>query len=497
MSTLDAELRRNAYDHVVEEYRELSLDALRAALDERYRLTTKSTYSERTYRLGTNFTRFVRDHPVILSTCHSLRRSLPEGYLLDYLVIDEASQADVLTAALAMACCRNLVVVGDSRQLQPIVKDREGDVPPPSPAYDCRKQSILSSVLAVWSGALPRTLLVEHYRCAPAIIDFCNRAFYDGELIPYTTADGDHQAMVLWRTSEGNHMRQHREGGRSNQREVDVVAREVVPEIADDDIGVIAPYRRQVGKLATALSDLVQPSTVHQVQGREQQVMILTTVLDETWRGQTGLRFVDDPHLINVAVSRATRVFVLVTNHDALPRSRHIRELCDHIRYQNPGHETHESVIVSIFDLLYRDYSKRLASLASRLRGEMKYKSEDITWTVLRALLDEAEFRHLEAVPQVLLRNLFADLDGLAGEQQHYIRNRSSVDFVVYHRVSRRPVLAVEVDGFAFHENNVRQLQRDALKNAIFAQRGLPLLRLPTTGSNEQDKLRRALEAHG
>ena len=36
--------------------------------------------------------------------------------------------------------------------------------------------------------------------------------------------------MIVVRTVEGNHMRQHREGGRSNQREVDVIAQEVIPE---------------------------------------------------------------------------------------------------------------------------------------------------------------------------------------------------------------------------------------------------------------------------
>jgi pyrrolidone-carboxylate peptidase len=56
------------------------------------------------------------------------------------------------------------------------------------------------------------------------------------------------------------------------------------------------------------------------------------------------------------------------------------------------------------------------------------------------------------------------------------------------------PVLAVEVDGFAFHENNPAQLVRDALKNDILAARGLPLLRLPTTGSGEEDRIRRALD---
>src|SRR5207249_4707575 len=97
--------------------------------------------------------------------------------------------------------------------------------------------------------------------------------------------------------------------------------------------------------------------TVHKFQGRQKPVVILTTVLDEGWRGRTGLKFVDDPHLINVAVSRAVRQFILVTNYDMMPTSRHIRDLVGYIRYHNPGEEdVVDSMVISVFDLLYREY---------------------------------------------------------------------------------------------------------------------------------------------
>ena len=34
------------------------------------------------------------------------------------------------------------------------------------------------------SEQVPSTLLKEHYRCHPAIIEFCNRMYYGGQLIP-------------------------------------------------------------------------------------------------------------------------------------------------------------------------------------------------------------------------------------------------------------------------------------------------------------------------
>jgi very-short-patch-repair endonuclease len=99
----------------------------------------------------------------------------------------------------------------------------------------------------------------------------------------------------------------------------------------------------------------------------------------------------------------------------------------------------------------------------------------------------------------VLLRNLLPDLSRLTLAQQAYIQNRASVDFVVYNRVTNEPLLAIEVDGFAFHENNPDQLARDALKNEILQAHQMPLLRLPTTGSGEHQQIRQAIdnaEAH-
>jgi hypothetical protein len=69
----------------------------------------------------------------------------------------------------------------------------------------------------------------------------------------------------------------------------------------------------------------------------------------------------------------------------------------------------------------------------------------------------------------------------------------------VYNRVTNQPLLALEVDGFAFHENSPDQRARDARKDAILDAHQMPLLRLPTTGSREHQQIRRALdnaEAH-
>ena len=497
---IEEQLRRADFEQLSRQHKELSVQFLHAELAARYRESRDITYRADSYRRGMTFSDFIKDYPALLSTCHSLRASIADGYLLDYLIIDEASQVNLLLAGLAMSCARHVVVVGDQRQLPPIPIDAANEHAPPAPAYDCQR-NLLASLSELYGASLPRTLLCEHYRCDPVIIGFCNKKFYGDELIPYTSS-GAEQPMIVVRTVEGNHMRQHREGGRSNQRELDVIAEEVMaeycPGFAVADIGVTTPYRRQATKAADVL-DQTEADTVHRFQGRQKQVVILSTVLDETWRGRTGLPFVDDPQLINVAVSRAIQRFILVTNYDMLPTSRHIRDLVGYIRYHNPGEEVTDSTIVSVFDLLYRAYSQRLRPLAARLRKELKYPSEDIIWTVLHDIIAEQRYAHMTVGSQVLLRNLLPNLGSLTPAQRAYIQHRASVNFVVYNRVTNQPLLAIEVDGFAFHENNPDQRARDALKNEILAAHQMPLLRLPTTGSREHQQIRRALdnaEAH-
>ena len=71
------------------------------------------------------------------------------------------------------------------------------------------------------------TLLREHYRCHPKIIEFCNQQFYDGELISMTTDSGEDNVLQVVRTVKGNHARGH-----FNQREIDVIIEEVLPNIS-------------------------------------------------------------------------------------------------------------------------------------------------------------------------------------------------------------------------------------------------------------------------
>ena len=89
-----------------------------------------------------------------------------------------------------MRVAKNIVVVGDIKQLPQIDDDsfkerneqllKEFNVPK---TYSYYGNSIMSSLLSLYGDKIPKTMLKEHYRCNPDIISFCNKEFYDNELI--------------------------------------------------------------------------------------------------------------------------------------------------------------------------------------------------------------------------------------------------------------------------------------------------------------------------
>ena len=54
--------------------------------------------------------------------------------------------------------------------------------------------------------------------------------------------------------------------------------------------------------------------------------------------------------------------------------------------------------------------------------------------------------------------------------------------------MDKQPILAIEVDGTAFHKVGSKQAERDEKKNSIMEKCGLSLLRLRTDGSGEENQ---------
>lgn len=423
------------------------------------------------------------EYPVILSTTFSSRNSLNSDVVYDYLIMDEASQVDIATGALALSCARNVVIVGDTKQLPNVVTD---DIKTKAKAiFDSFNvsegyqytNSFLQSILDVMPN-VTQTLLREHYRCHPKIINFCNQKFYRGELIIMTTDKGEEDVLSVVKTVAGNHERNH-----YSQRQIDVIKNEIIPKYVSnpEETGIIAPYKNQVEALSKEITD-IDAATVHKFQGKEKENIIISTVDDEI------SDFADDPYLINVAVSRAKKKLMLVVTGNEQSKEHNITDLIDYIQYNN--FEVTESKIYSIFDYLYKQYTEERRVYLQKHKKVSEYDSENLMYSLIEDIISANKYSSLDVVCHFPLKMLIKNPELLNEQECQYAMNPAThLDFLIYNRIGKKPVLAIEVDGYEYHKEDTVQASRDLLKNHIMELYEVPLLRFMTNGSGEKEKI--------
>lgn len=425
----------------------------------------------------------LEEYPVILSTTFSSRNSLNSDVVYDYLIMDEASQVDIATGALALSCAKNVVIVGDTKQLPNVVTD---DVKAKAKAifdtfsvnegYQYTK-SFLQSVLDVMPN-VTQTLLREHYRCHPKIINFCNQKFYRGELIIMTTDNGEEDVLSVIKTVAGNHERNH-----YSQRQIDVIKNEIIPRYVSEpeETGIITPYKNQVEALSREITN-IDAATVHKFQGKEKENIIISTVDDEI------SDFADDAYLINVAVSRAKKKLMLVVTGNEQSKERNITDLIDYIQYNN--FEVAESKIYSIFDYLYKQYTEERMAYLQKHKKISEFDSENLMYSLIEEIIADNKYSSLDVVCHFPLNMLIKSPELLNEQECQYAMNPAThLDFLLYNRIGKTPVLAIEVDGYEYHKEDTVQASRDLLKNHIMELYEIPLLRFKTNGSGEKEKI--------
>lgn len=440
---------------------------------------------------------FYEEYPVVLSTTFSSRSCLPyfsQDFLFDYLIMDEASQVDVATGALALSCAKNVVIVGDKMQLPNVVtsldKKRAEEIFSQfkiDSAYNFANHSFLSSLEELLPN-VPQTLLREHYRCHPKIINFCNQKFYDNQLLIMTSDKNESDVLRVFKTNEGNHCRGH-----ENQRQVDIITQEILPALSEtqkEQIGIIAPYRDQTNLISRTVSD-IQADTVHKFQGREKDVIIISTTDDQI------TDFADDANLLNVAISRAKTNLYIVVSGNEQPKDKNISDLISYIQYNNC--EVTESKVNSVFDYLYSQYAKERFAYLAGIKKISKYNSENLMYKLLTDILKEGPFSKFGVIFEQPMKEIVNEthIENLTDEEKSYATNDlTHIDFLIFNKLTKQPVLAIEVDGHKYHKKGTRQAERDKIKNAVLEKCNLPLLRLSTTGSGEREKVIEALQAY-
>ena len=337
--------------------------------------------------------------------------------------------------------------------------------------------SFLQSILDVMPN-VTQTLLREHYRCHPKIINFCNQKFYRGELIIMTTDKGEEDVLSVVKTVAGNHERNH-----YSQRQIDVIKNEIIPKYVSnpEETGIIAPYKNQVEALSKEITD-IDAATVHKFQGKEKENIIISTVDDEI------SDFADDPYLINVAVSRAKKKLMLVVTGNEQSKEHNITDLIDYIQYNN--FEVTESKIYSIFDYLYKQYTEERRVYLQKHKKVSEYDSENLMYSLIEDIISANKYSSLDVVCHFPLNMLIKNPELLNEQECQYAMNPAThLDFLIYNRIGKKPVLAIEVDGYEYHKEDTAQASRDLLKNHIMELYEIPLLRFMTNGSGEKEKI--------
>jgi DNA polymerase III delta prime subunit len=460
-----------------------------------YQKHSMKEFSKESYKH--DFDSFLLRYPVVLSTSQSLLNNAPKGFTFDYLIIDEASQGDLLSSILAMSCAKNLVVVGDSRQLQQIEEERlfeqsmklsiEYDVPKP---YRYESNSILKSVKNAVSG-VPTTLLKEHYRCAPDIINFCNKMFYDGELVAMTKNSGKHIEVI--KTVPGNHARRNPKGsGLYSQREIDEIEN-ILKESKSNSIGIISPFRYQAdlikGKYAT---DRIEADTIHKFQGRQKEEVILSFVVNSLDKDPDHVEnrlsdFVTNKELLNVAISRGrNKVTAIVADKVYHSSNNAIIDFIKYAEYLYGSDLTRESTVTSVFDFLYSEYTNML--LSKYKERPKAHKTELLMCDIINEVLKYHGYigysMHTRLGKLVKVPDIFSD------EERRYILHPwSHVDFLFYNKVSKEKLFVLEVDGIGYHEQNKKQTEHDDIKNRVLQSNNIPIFRFKTNESNEKKRL--------
>ncbi len=230
----------------------------------------------------------------------------------DWLFVDEAGQVGLANMAAMGRAARNIVLVGDPRQLPQVIQGAH-----PAPA----NLSCLDWMLGDHATIPPDCgiFLPTSRRMHPQVCGFISDQVYEGRLSshPDTAAQAVTgplpQAGAFWVPvpHEGNAQIAPEEVRAILQTVAALTASTWTDKqgqtrpLTQSDIIVVAPYNAQVNALRAALPDMVRVGTVDKFQGQEAPVCLVSMTASSAEETPRGMEFLFSLNRINVAVSRA------------------------------------------------------------------------------------------------------------------------------------------------------------------------------------------------
>jgi uncharacterized protein len=278
------------------------------------------------------------DGPVTLvaATAWHWAREDQQG-AVDVLFVDEAGQVSLADAIAVAGATTNVVLLGDPQQLAHV---SQGTHPVGTGA------SVLEHLLGDHDTVPPDrgVLLATSWRMHPEVSDFISKTMYDGRL---SSVHGCELQRVDSPGLSGSGLRmigvEHADNRGRSTEEGDRVADEVARlldggtyvdrrgvrhPLTLDDILVVAPYNAQVRCLKARLPDGARVGTVDKFQGQEAPVVLFSMASSSGDDVSRGMSFLFSRNRLNVAVSRAQAVAVVVCSPQLLgARCRSVEDM--------------------------------------------------------------------------------------------------------------------------------------------------------------------------
>ena len=274
---------------------------------------------------------------VILATNSSAALESISHVKFDVAIIDEASQATIPSILIPIAKAHRFILAGDHKQLPPtIISER---------AHELEK-TLFEELIRIYP--FKSQLLNVQYRMNSLLMKFPNREFYNNGLKSDSSVDDitindiltsqhEEKALLFIDTSEVEDNREmHLKDSKSiiNDLEADIsvsIAQDYLNAGAgEDDIGIISPYADQV-KLIQEKTP-VEVKTVDGFQGREKEIIIISTVRSNP-HGNIG--FLKDLRRLNVAITRAKRKLIIIGNANTLITNPTYARLIEFVESEN------------------------------------------------------------------------------------------------------------------------------------------------------------------
>lgn len=262
----------------------------------------------------------IEQSDVILATNSSAALESISRVKFDVAIIDEASQATIPSVLIPIAKAHRFILAGDHKQLPPtIISKKAGNL----------EKTLFEELIKMYP--FKSQLLNVQYRMNKLLMAFPNREFYNNGLKSDSSVDDitindildtnyDEDALLFIDTSDiDNYGESHLKDSKSivNKIEADIAVRlandYLTAGVCEEDIGIISPYADQVKIIQEQTP--VEVKTVDGFQGREKEIIIISTVRSND---NENIGFLKDLRRLNVAITRAKRKLIIIGHKDTL-----------------------------------------------------------------------------------------------------------------------------------------------------------------------------------